>query len=73
MEPRLIVSGDARIWREPNKLFTFERVGNLRPILEALKFLSSEEFIGIARAKKQFYEASFHSEVQKFRLKETNF
>ena len=76
MEPRLIVSGGAdktiRIWKEPKKLFTFKRVGKLRPILEALKFLSYEEVIGIARVNKQFYEASFHPEVRKLRFRETN-
>jgi len=65
----MIVSGSAdktiRVWKEPRKLFTFERLGNLRPILEVLKFLSSEEAIGIARVNKQFYETSFHSEVLK--------
>ena len=76
MEPRLIVSGSedktVRLWREPKKLFTFRRVGNLRPILEVLKFLSSEEVIGIARVNKQFYEASFRSEVLKPLFRQTN-
>eukprot|EP00361_Fabrea_salina_P005087 CAMPEP_0202439384 /NCGR_PEP_ID=MMETSP1345-20130828/36135_1 /ASSEMBLY_ACC=CAM_ASM_000843 /TAXON_ID=342563 /ORGANISM="Fabrea Fabrea salina" /LENGTH=159 /DNA_ID=CAMNT_0049053911 /DNA_START=737 /DNA_END=1213 /DNA_ORIENTATION=+ len=69
MEPRLIVSGSTdktvRIWRESKKLFTFREMGNLRPILEVLKFLSPEEVIGIARVNKQFYESCFHSEVLK--------
>ena len=76
MEPRLIVSGSrdrtVRLWREPKKLFTFERVGNLRPILEVFKFLSAEETIGIARVNRQFYEASFHSEVVKPVFRQTN-
>ena len=68
MKPSLVVSGNAddtiRIRRNPTKLYTFEGVGNLRPFLEVLNFLSPEETIGIARVKKQFYEACFHSEIQ---------
>jgi len=52
METKVIVSGSAdntiRLWTEIRKLFTFERLGNLRPILEVFKFLSPEEVIRIA-------------------------
>ena len=68
MESSLIVSASAdrtvRVWKAPKKLYTFRELGNLRPILEVLKFLSSKEVIGIARVNKQFYEASFHWEIQ---------
>mmetsp|Transcript_2712 Transcript_2712/g.4229 ORF Transcript_2712/g.4229 Transcript_2712/m.4229 type:complete len:425 (+) Transcript_2712:15-1289(+) len=69
MESRSIVSASydktVRIWKKPKKLFSFEDVGNLRPLLEVLKFLSSKEVVGIARVSKQFYEACFHEEIQK--------
>lgn len=71
----MIVSGSSdktvRVWRVPQKLYNFERLGNLRPVLEVLKFLSPEEVVGIARVNKRFYEASFHSEVQKPVFKQT--
>ena len=67
MEPTFIVSGSTdkaiKIWSCPKKLHAFQEVGNLRPILEVLKFLNPKEVIRIARVNKQFYEASFHSEV----------
>jgi len=76
MEPSLIVSGGGdnaiRIWSVPKKLFTFKGVENLRPVLEVLKFLSPEEVVGVARVSKQFYEASFHSEVSKLIFEQTN-
>mmetsp|Transcript_12146 Transcript_12146/g.17696 ORF Transcript_12146/g.17696 Transcript_12146/m.17696 type:complete len:177 (-) Transcript_12146:21-551(-) len=76
MEPMAIVSGSddktVRVWKTPRKLFTFERTGNLRPILEVFKFLSPGEVVGIARVNKQFYEACFHSEVWKPAFTETS-
>jgi len=69
MESKSIVSASydrtVRIWKKPKRLFKFQDVGNLRPVLQVLKFLSSKEVVGIARVSKQFYEACFHKEIQK--------
>ena len=54
-----------RILKKPKKMYYFHGVGNLRLILEVLKFLSPKEVVGIARVNKRFYEASFHPEVYK--------
>lgn len=69
MEPDCIITGNKAgtitFWKRPRKLFTFEEVGNLRAIIEVLKFLTAKEAVGIARTSKQFYEACFHGEIQK--------
>jgi len=68
MDFSLIVSdaGDntIRVLKPLRKLYAFKNLGNLRAFLEVLKFLTLEEVVSTARVSKQFYEASFHQEMQ---------
>ena len=77
MEPNCIVTankgGAITFWRKPKKLFSFKEVGNLREIIEVLKFLTPKEAVGIARVSKRFYEACFDREIQKPEFRKVRF